>query len=131
MTEERMKILEMLSDGIISVDEADKLLATLDKNKNEVKTLKNINRNLYIKISSKDNDKVNITVPLNLLNAVSKSESLKGFLNNSVKINGMDSEFITENIDIDMIIEMINSGMVGELVNIESKDGDIVKIYIE
>lgn len=131
MTEERMKILEMLSSGIISVDEADKLLATLDKNKNEVKAIKNINRNLYIKVASKDNDKVNITVPLNLLNAVSKSGSLKGFLKNSVKINGMDSEFISENIDINMIIEMINSGMVGEIVNIESKDGDIIKIYIE
>ena len=131
MTEERMKILEMLSSGIITVDEADQLLSTLDKNKTEVKVLKSINRNLYIKISSKDDDKVNITVPLNLLNAFSKSGSLRGFLNKSIKINGMDSDFVSENIDIDMIIEMINSGMVGEIVNIESKDGDYIRIYIE
>lgn len=131
MSEERMKILEMLANGIITVDEADQLLSTLDKNKSEVKVLKSVNRNLYIKISSKDNDKVNITVPLNLLNAFSKSGSLRGFLNNSIKINDMDSDFIADNIDIDMIVEMINSGMVGEIVNIESKDGDVIKIYIE
>ena len=35
------------------------------------------------------------------------------------------------NLDIDAILEMIESGMLGELVDVESADGDIVKIVIE
>jgi hypothetical protein len=34
-------------------------------------------------------------------------------------------------LDVDTLIEMINSGAIGELVNIKSADGDIVKIVVE
>jgi hypothetical protein len=34
-------------------------------------------------------------------------------------------------IDVDELIEMINSGIVGEIVNVKSADGDIVRILVE
>ena len=34
-------------------------------------------------------------------------------------------------IDIDAIVEMISQGMDGEIVNVESSDGDIVRIVVE
>lgn len=130
MNEERMKILEMLKDGIISVDEASELLKTLDKDKQEVKSLKSSTKMLRIKVLSGDGDKVNVTVPVTLLNALKGSGTLKGFINKSVKKDG-DEDFIGQSIDVDALMEMIESGVVGKLVDVQSADGDTVEIYID
>ena len=37
----------------------------------------------------------------------------------------------SSDIDIDALLEMINAGVVGEIVNIESADGDNVRIVVE
>jgi flagella basal body P-ring formation protein FlgA len=34
-------------------------------------------------------------------------------------------------IDIDTLIEMINSGAIGDIVNVKSADGDVVRITVE
>lgn len=130
MNEERMKILEMLKDGIIDVSEASELLKTLDSDKKEVKALKGSTKMLRIKVLSGDGDKVNVQVPVSLLNALNGSGSLKGFINKSV--NKKDGEdFIGQSIDVDALMQMIESGVVGKLVDVESADGDIVEIYID
>ena len=44
------------------------------------------------------------------------------------QFNGID---ILKRIDINMIISMIESGVVGKLVEIESSEGDIVEVTVE
>jgi len=135
MNEERMKILEMLSDGTITVDEANELLKTLDVSKVEVDgklmkegqyLKKSSGKFLYIRIVSKDGDKVNVTLPIALLKSAMKLGNVHAIINKSLS----ESTF-TDEIDIDLIMQFIESGEIGEIVNIESKDGDTVRIYIE
>lgn len=129
MSDERLKILEMISDGIISASEGADLLAALDKGKSrhEIKAVKNMPfKMLKVKVLSADGDKVNIQIPVNFLK-VAKI----GNITNKIKVSGMDEGFLNDAIDIDAIIEMIESGAMGEIVNVESADGDIVKIYVE
>ena len=83
-------------------------------------TTKNIdNLILKIKILSNDNDKVNINLPFSLAKVFVKDGNL--------------SVLKDKNIDIDFnqLIKLVEEGVVGELVDIQSGDGDTVKIFIE
>ncbi|MFW5794046.1 MAG: SHOCT-like domain-containing protein [Bacillota bacterium] len=121
LKEERMKILELLSKKVISAEEAEKLLASLnqdDEEKTQVVNKKSQFRMLKILVNSADGDNVNITVPIEFAKLLKN----KKFLNN------YEDQF---DFDIDELIEMVNSGADGELVNINSADGDTVRIVVE
>ena len=76
---------------------------------------------LKIIVDSKDGGKVNIKLPMLII---------KTFLDSGmpISINGNKS---LENIDFKQIFNLVEQGVVGELVNIESNDGDIVRIVVE
>jgi hypothetical protein len=139
MNEERMKILEMLANGVISATEANELLSTLDKNKVEVngKELKegdalkqNSSRFLHIKVLSCEGDKVNIKLPVNLVKAAIKSGNTQGVFG-KIQVNGMDNDFMKNSIDFDMILHCIESDVMGNIIDVESSEGDVVNIYID
>ncbi|MGD9604931.1 MAG: hypothetical protein AB7V00_02085 [Bacilli bacterium] len=139
MNEERMKILEMLANGIISATEANELLSTLDKSKmeingKEIKEIQSIKKSnskfLYVKIISSDGDKVNLKLPISLVKAALKSGNGENLLG-KIKINGVDNEFVKDAVDYELIMQYIENDLDGNIVDIESADGDKVNIYIE
>ena len=103
----------------------DELLGRVDPNKVTLveepqrKELKNML--LKIIVDSKDGGKVNIKLPMLII---------KTFLDSGmpISINGNKS---LENIDFKQIFNLVEQGVVGELVSIESNDGDIVRIVVE
>jgi len=126
LKEERKNILEMLSNGTITADEAEKLLNALSsENKQDFNQEVIINqpkkgkafKMLKVKIDSNDGDKIRVQIPVEF------SKLLKTAKFNS-QVEGMD-------IDIDAIIEMVTNGVEGEIVNIASAEGDIIKIVVE
>ncbi|HNZ50728.1 MAG TPA: hypothetical protein PK087_03475 [Bacilli bacterium] len=139
MNEERMKILEMLAEGLISAAEANELLSTLDKTKVEIngKEVKEVqvlkkssSKFLYVKALSSEGDRVNLKLPLALVKATLKSGNGENFLG-KMKINGMDNEFVKDAIDYELIMQYIENDMDGNIVDVESAAGDSVNIYIE
>ncbi len=122
LKEERMKILELLSKGVVSTDEAEKLLMAMsgaeENFAKEVVTQKKAPfKMLKILVDSNDGDKVRMQIPVEFSKLL-KTAKFKSSIGNT-------------DIDIDAIVEMISQGIDGELVNIESSDGDIVKIVVE
>lgn len=122
LKEERMKILELLSNGVISTEEAEKLLVAMSGNEenftNEVVTQKKAPfRMLKIFVDSNDGDKVRMQIPVEFSKLL-KSAKFKSTIGST-------------DIDIDAIVEMISQGIDGEIVNVESGDGDIVRIVVE
>jgi ribosomal protein S17 len=123
LKEERLKVLELLAKGVITSDEAEKLLSAMDKTQEKfveqmvIPTKKLPFRMLRMYIDSKDGDVVKIQIPI---------EFAKLLKTQKFNVNLKDND-----IDIDAILEMVNQGFVGEIVNIESADGDIVKIVVE
>jgi hypothetical protein len=117
---ERMKILELLSKKVISAEEAEKLLSALNEDNNQVQRVekKSQFRMLKILVDSADGDNVNIQIPIEF----AKLLKTKKFMN----LNSNDFD-----LDIDELIDMIQTGAHGELVNITSADGDKVKIVVE
>ena len=77
---------------------------------------------LKIKIISSDGDKVKINLPLAIIKVCFDSGM------SMPSINGKD---VLNNIDFNQIFTLIEAGVVGKLVEIESADGDIVEITVE
>ncbi|MBN2268276.1 MAG: hypothetical protein V3569_03440 [Acholeplasmataceae bacterium] len=124
LKEERMKVLELLSKGIISADEAEKLLSAMDKSDEGMRAesvvvnqKKAPFRMLKILVDSEDGDKVRVQIPV---------EFAKLLKTGKFNVNLSDND-----IDIDALLDMINSGVVGEIVTVDSADGDKVRIIVE
>jgi hypothetical protein len=137
MNEEISRILKMVEEGKIDSEKAMQLIDLLKIGSKELVNLdkgasnnngSNTNTNgkmLRIKVRSKDNDNVNINLPLKFVSGMIKTF---GKIPN-VNVNGM------ENVDMDAmtqtILDAIDGGMDGKIVDIQSGDGDIVEIVIE
>jgi hypothetical protein len=116
MSEERRKILEMLSQGKIDVDEAEKLLSAIsepssESEKGDKPEKKDFPKYLRVVVEpgpeSVKGEKVNIRVPFNLLRAGIKLASLvpvdvQGKVNEHLKEKGVNldlSNITSENLE--------------------------------
>jgi len=123
LKEERMKILELLSKGVITSEEAEKLLAALGAGTEEPEVIlqpkkKDQFKMLKVLVDSSDGDKVRIELPIEFAKLLKNK-----------KLTHIDDTDL--DIEIDSLIQMINAGVVGEIVNIKSADGDEVRIIVE
>lgn len=84
---------------------------------------KNINDMfLRINVLSVQGDKVKVNLPLALVKmAIDMGVEIP-------QINGSDA---LKNLDLNMIVRMIESGVIGKLVEVESADGDQVEVFVE
>jgi hypothetical protein len=136
MNEERKKVLNMLADGKISADEAERLICALENKTTETspqtaltKTLDNLPRYLFVKVDAVDGDKVNIRVPLKLVKAGIKLQALlpqdaQDKINAKLNEKGINlDDFKDENLKdlLDALTEFE--------VNVDDKKGDKVRIY--
>jgi len=76
-----------------------------------------------IKVDSADGDKVRVNLPMSLVKV-----GLEIGLDMSGSVNGMDS---LKNVDFSKLIELVERGAIGKLVEVESAQGDIVEIVVE
>lgn len=77
---------------------------------------------LRIIIDSADGDKVRVNLPMALVQlALDTGKGLP-------QVSGKDA---MKNIDLSQILEMVRQGAVGTLAEIESGDGDIIRILVE
>lgn len=136
MNEERKKVLEMLAEGKISADEAERLLEALENKATETspqtaltETLNNLPKYLFVKVDAVDGDKVNIRVPLKLVKAGIKLQALlpqdaQDKINAKLNEKGINlDDFKDENFKdlLDALTEF-------ELT-VDDKKGDKVRIY--
>ena len=84
---------------------------------------KDIN-NMFFKINvlSNEGDKVKVNLPLALVKVFTDSGS------EMPQVNGKD---ILNNIDFNQLFALIEQGVVGKLIEVESADGDLVEIWVE
>ena len=77
---------------------------------------------LRVLILSKDGAKVNVNLPMSIIIAC---------VNSNINIPSINGSTTLNSIDFKEIIKLIEQGVVGELVNIESEDGDTIKVFVE
>ena len=74
---------------------------------------------LKIRVNSAEGDKVNIKMPMPLVKAGIKL---------GMKVEGASA---LQDVDFNEIISLVEQGVVGKIMDIESADGDIVSIIVE
>lgn len=129
MNEEILMILKMVEDGKISADKAKELIDALGNSSKDTEVIvskKYEDKFLKVVVLSNEGDKVNIQLPIKIVKEVLK---VSGKLPISKYIEGMDG------IDIDALmntlVSCLDNEVMGEIVNISSSEGDIVKIFID
>ena len=80
---------------------------------------------LKIRVRSHEGDNVRVNLPLALLKLIDMDNP--GGMGETLKINGIN----LQNIDWSKILTLINEGVIGKLVEVESADGDNVEIFVE
>ncbi len=111
------KVLGCTTDELLSgkTDEVRVVPAAQRKNPNDLV--------LRIKVLSADGDKVRVNLPIGLLRALSGTG-----MDIAAQYSGMDA---LKGIDLENILEMVENGTVGKIVEVESAQGDTVEIVVE
>lgn len=127
MNEEISKILKMVEDGKITADKAQELIEAVgNKNANTSVQLVQeddiMNKMLKVRVNSHDGDVVNVNLPVKFIKTMLKTV---GKIPINTEVKGM------ENIDLNLIAEAIDNGIVGKIVDVKSANGDIVEVTIE
>jgi len=78
---------------------------------------------LRIRVNSADGDKVRVNLPMSLVKVM-----LEIGVDVSGSINGVEA---MKNLDFSKIVELVERGMIGKIVEVESADGDFVEIVVE
>ena len=123
VSEERMKILQMLEEGKISPDEATTLLRALDGGQRATPSVVGPgsgNRFLRVQVTDLDSGKakVNVTIPMGLVGAGLRMAER------------FAPEF--EGFDLQELEEMLASGAMGKMVEVrDEEDNELVEIYVE
>ena len=123
MSDDRLRILEMIANKTITAQEGAELLKAVDQADQTVaiQPKKNAFKMFKVKVLSSDGDKVNVQIPIEFAKVALRSG--KGFMKMD-QIENFD-------LDVEQILEMVEKGVLGKIVDIESANGDLVEIIIE
>ena len=77
---------------------------------------------LRIMVDSADGDKVRVNLPMALVQVA---------MDMGMEMRQLSGKETLKNIDLNQILELVRQGAVGNLVEVESSDGDIVRIFVE
>lgn len=140
MIEERKMILNMLSEGSITVEEAEKLLETIpDENSNTPTITGAIQpQRIVILVTDGERTKVNMRIPFSLVKMglkLGKASMALGAKYSSDDESGKQIMELLKDIDIDEVINSINDGDVSlpyVMVDVEDNEkGETIQIILE
>lgn len=88
-----------------------------------VEQRKDIDRMFFkVDVKSSDGDKVKVNLPLALV---------KVFVESGVEMPQVNGKDVLSKIDFQHVFQLIEQGVVGKIVEVESADGDIVEVRVE
>jgi len=144
MSEDRSRILNLLAEGKITAAEAERLLDALEprgggSSQSDEPAIKGdpgpliaaLPKFLYVKVVAANGDNVDVKIPIALVRSGLKLTSLippqaMDQINDSMSEHGMSIDFSNlKPEDIDELVEALREME----VNVDSKDGDNVRVY--
>ncbi|MBF4693202.1 SHOCT-like domain-containing protein [Fusibacter ferrireducens] len=115
MSEDRLQILKLIENGTISSEEGLKLLDAVSEKREEKKPVESVKWVRLVVTSDEAEKSVDIKLPAKLFRVFG-----------SKIVKHVDTD-----IDMEAILEMIQSGQEGEIMNITTDDGHVVSISLE
>ena len=125
MNEEVMRILKMGEEGKLNADKAKELIDALEQPSQEVITVKDYdNKMLKVNIESHEGEEVKLKLPVKVIKTIIKATGKLPIM--STNMDGVNMDEL-----MDIISSSLDSSVMGEILNINSAEGDIVKILVE
>ena len=78
---------------------------------------------MRIKVDSAEGDKVRVNLPMSLVKVC-----MEMGVDMSGSVSGMEN---LKNVDLSKVLELVERGLIGKLIEVESADGDTVEIVVE
>ncbi|MGB9789040.1 MAG: hypothetical protein ACPLTP_00225 [Thermotoga caldifontis] len=124
MRDELLKLFKLVRDGKLSPEEAVEIAETVGifSQPQEMTKEKSSRRMLYVQIRSPKGEKVDVKIPLSMAQLLKLS--LPVF---KEKIPNVDVESISK--QLDQVLEKLEE-FEGDMVNISSEDGTIVRVFV-
>jgi len=111
------KLLEVTVDELLSGEKKQEVMYLPEEKR------KDLDKMVFrILILSCDGDKVKINLPIPLIRLA---------LQMGVQIPQLQGKLPLQEIDLNQLMELVEKGVIGKLVEIESADGDIIEIVVE
>lgn len=133
MNEERKKVLEMLAEGRITAEDAERLLDKIeagpssDRRPSRKPGEPSKIKWLLVHVDGNDGDKVNVRVPINLIRT--------GIKLGAILPAGASERIQASGIDLNDLAKLADEELVEALadlqVDVNSEDGDAVRVYCE
>ena len=114
---ELAKALDVSVDMLLSGEKAPETQFVPQESRKDIKDMM-----LRIVVDSNDGDKVRVNIPVALLQVA---------LDVGMEMPQVSGNNAIKSIDLGQVMELIKQGVVGDLVQVESSDGDIVHIFVE
>lgn len=129
MKEEITKVLTMVQEGKIDADKGSELIQILKEKNNTGNTFiekptKYLDKTLKIRVVSAKNDNVTVNLPIKLV----KVALMAG---HSIAASIPQSEKYVKDLDINLIIDAIENELDGQIIDIQSANGDTVSVIID
>lgn len=122
MESETKQILQMVSEGKLSVEEAHRILEAMDQQAQSTKVNERSKspRVFRLKVTEGDNVRVNLSVPTSLARVLWK-------LIPRDTVCALNAEGVT----LDSVLAMVNTNEIGNIINVDAEDGTRVEISVE
>lgn len=126
MNEEIERVLRMVEEGKINSTEGTELIKLIKEDDGDLpgKTTTYSNKSVRIKVLSSDTTKVNLAVPLKLVHVLIN-------IGKGITSAIPDAEKYIKEADLDIIMEAIEQQVEGNIIDIETEEGERVLISIE
>ena len=138
MSEERKKTLEMLHEGKIAVEEAERLLSAVgeDEEAKPSALAKGTPKYLRVTVESTGGDNVNVKVPMQLIRAGMKFTQLMSFVPEHAQAE-IKSKLGEKGLDFDFAkmkpedVEELIKALAELEVTVDAAEGDKVRVFTE
>ena len=77
---------------------------------------------LKVLVESKDGDKVRVNLPVQLIQLAQDM---------GLELPQLSGNAALKKVDLNKVLELVRHGVIGDLVQVESKEGDTVRIFVE
>lgn len=135
MSNERMKILEMIQEGKITPAEGMELLNAIDESpiKEKVTSSQIADRFLRIRVTGDKVKKANVNIPLSMLKVASKFMAMSsGFIPKEAREEMERKGIDITKLDIEELTSLIDQGIVdGKIVDVDVDDPKEGKVQVE
>lgn len=124
--DEKLRILKMVEDGTVTAEQAADLMAAMnvDLQSSALAKTSYDKKMLRIIVDSNDGDKVKVQFPVGAIKKILKATGKLPIPDKHLE--GVDLTAIME-----AVSECLDDEIEGDFINVESSDGDIVRIFVD